>query len=273
MPTWDSAADWDAATSESGVEHESVAGTANDDASSVEQGYSYTEYQVTPDPVAHYPLQETSGSTANDVAGTNDATINGATPNGATGPLGVPAYLFDGVDDYVNTGVTVPSPTTELTWAAWVRPDATDEGKIIGFSDGGSAGDFSFEAYQLLVRNGELMANVNSASESSNNIFGPSVTAGDWHHVAAVVGGGSHEFFVDGVSQGTANFELTPEQNPPIGIGTKMKKEGSTISTTTGFFHGPISDVRLYDHALTTSEVETLYDVVAGTASLTTATK
>ena len=78
-----------------------------------------------PKPVAHYKLDETSGSTAIDSSGNgNDGTINGATVNqiGYNGSVG--AYSFDGTDDYVDIGHISSlnfSRTDNFTISCWVN--------------------------------------------------------------------------------------------------------------------------------------------------------
>lgn len=66
-----------------------------------------------------------------------------------------------------------------------------------------------------------------------------------------------HELFVDGVSQGTNNTSLAlanPLTN--ITIGAKYSEFGGT-----GFHGGPIDDVRVYNRALSNTEIGRLYNL------------
>lgn len=124
MPTWETAGDWDAAQSETGVHHEQPANTAWSPADEVEKGYPPTDPQGATQ--LYYPADETSGTTANDVAGTSDGTINGATLN-ANGVFGTPCYSFDGVDDEVDSGYSSVGATQDLTVWSWCNLDGNQD--------------------------------------------------------------------------------------------------------------------------------------------------
>lgn len=114
MPSWD----WDEEADSEGVVHQSVANTDHNDATKLKQGYDYQNFsEITPTPVACWPLHEDSGTTANDVAGTNDGTYSGPTL-GQEGILGTTAPSFDGSDDYID----IPNNISGLDFsgsAAW----------------------------------------------------------------------------------------------------------------------------------------------------------
>ena len=64
---------------------------------------------------AYWPLDESSGTTANDYSRNgNDGSINGANPNGGNGFLGRPSMSFNrNNNDEVDTGIrTVSGPLT-----------------------------------------------------------------------------------------------------------------------------------------------------------------
>jgi hypothetical protein len=85
--------------------------------------------------LSYWPLNETSGSTAKDVRGNNDGTINGATM-GANGILGNTAYDFDGDNDYVS----IYHPTRPFTVACWANSDVADgsDDQVVTFHDDSS---------------------------------------------------------------------------------------------------------------------------------------
>lgn len=263
MPTWETDTDWDNATAEDGVEHESVANTANDDATSVEQGYTYTNYQVTPAPVAHYPLQETSGTTATDVAETNDGTYNGATPDGATGPLGVPAISCDGTDDWVDCGFD--THYSEGGQFLWVRPDNFDDSPLIG---NGGAGE---QERLKLLADGTVRHQRQSGGTSQTVDSTTSLTAGQWWFVGGTWSDTAEEIdvYVNGVQEATTPYSAGL---PGASDGWRIARQ--TRDASTDFFSAlDAADYRIYDHRPTEQEVSALYDVVAAQSSLTTAYK
>jgi len=54
--------------------------------------------------VAHWPLDETRGTTAGDVVGGNDGTLHGDPVWQAATPRPGGALQFDGTDDFITTG-------------------------------------------------------------------------------------------------------------------------------------------------------------------------
>ncbi len=71
---------------------------------------------------------------------------------------------------------------------------------------------------------------------------------GNWHHYALVVTGSSAEFFIDGISRGTrGSFGIGAGGNPTI--------LGSQFGGNSELFKGQMSDVRIYDNALTGAQV------------------
>ncbi|MHC4440362.1 MAG: LamG domain-containing protein, partial [Planctomycetota bacterium] len=204
--------------------------------------------------VAHWRLDEGSGTTAYDSAGSNQGTLNGD-PKWSTGPAGG-VLEFDG-DDYVD----IPSGVTELgaanfTIAAWIKTSET--GMAILSKSNGDTGWSSMEK-QLYVADsatseGDNDGTVEYVGWGCDWIRGSiRVDDGQWHHVAVTwnMDEGSGHAYVDGV-EGT--YE--------VGFNGGSDNAGDTIRI--GFspgehsadFIGQIDDVRIYDHIL--SEVEIL---------------
>jgi len=96
--------------------------------------------------VHHFKLNETSGSTATDSAGSADGTINGATlgVSGATGVTDT-AYSFDGSNDYIEVpDQQVPENLTISCWVNWDGPYATtdDRDMIVSGAFNGTTTEF-----------------------------------------------------------------------------------------------------------------------------------
>jgi len=115
----DTAADHDNAIAETGTRHESNANLDTVGDGTVEKGYpsDWSNWPV-PAPTHYWPFDEGTGTTAADVVGASDATLNG--PTWTTGALGTDGISNDGVDDYTDTGV-IPSGTGTVVW--WTNPD------------------------------------------------------------------------------------------------------------------------------------------------------
>jgi hypothetical protein len=194
---------------------------------------------------AYYPLD---GNT-NDASGNgHDARNFGAVL--APDRFGVAnhAYAFNGQGAYLNTMATFDFP--ERTVAFW----------------------FNMAAYtgiyqRVLVQNcnalqyGSFGAGVTpdsllEARAGGNGSFMPGpmkVQTGKWYHIALVRHEGLEIYYVDGVAidTSTASSGGSFSQNCYTMIGSTRLPDR--------FFDGLVDDVRVYDRALTSSEIESLY--------------
>ncbi|AQT67157.1 Alpha-amylase/pullulanase [Anaerohalosphaera lusitana] len=206
------------------------------------------------DMVGFYKLDETSGSTAADSSGHgNDGTVTGA--SWVTGIDGN-ALSFDGVDDVVNLG-TGPSLSgqTDFTVSAWVKTTATAAGVIVQQRNGGFNGEYVFN----MGSDGTLgfMIYGNSAYQFSFSSTA-TVNDGEWHHVVAVRDGTDGYIYVDAGTPATASGTVR-DLASNIGVGI-----GADIRDNNRYFNGLMDDVRIYDKALSSSEITDLHDAFTG---------
>ncbi|MFA3783401.1 LamG-like jellyroll fold domain-containing protein [Melioribacteraceae bacterium 4301-Me] len=235
--------------------------------------------------VAWWPLDETSGTTANDLAGFNNqgTHVNGPipTPGKVAGAL-----HFDGIDDYV----IVPNHselnvgTTDFTIDTWVR--TTDSLGVVLLLDKRSGP--TPLGYSLFLSNGRLgvqMANgigsavcapsptVGVACVNYVAPVGVNVADGQWHLVAAVVNRADTmsgvRLYIDGllVFTGAPLGTTPPAAFPPANLdnasdlylGVRTPGMGGG-----GFFPGDLDEVEIIRYALTQAEIQAIYN--AGSA-------
>lgn len=224
-------------------------------------------------PDAYWSLNETSGTTA-DNQGSIGAGVDGATTGGPT--LGAAAlytggdtaYDFDGINDGIlipddagiNTG-TYTEKTVELVFNA---DDVTT--RQVLYEEGGQTHGFTIyldggNLYVTGEENGVWVdANINAA-----------VATGTTYHVAFVFDqpNNSFEGFLNGVSMGsvTVGNSVFPSHSGDVGIGYAPDGVQFHDGDTGGGYHfdGRISDVALYNRALSSSEVAEHADIVGGT--------
>ncbi|MEK7281155.1 MAG: choice-of-anchor Q domain-containing protein, partial [Chloroflexota bacterium] len=147
-------------------------------------------------PIAYYKLDETSGFTASDSAGTNPGSLVNGPIWQPTGGQIAGALAFNGVDDAVSlTNLPVSTiagdNTTVAFWMYW---------------NGGQSGfamPFGFNLYDLAFESTTNSFGFNSAN---SDLWGIPDTglAGRWVHVAAVFTNGvlsSNDLYMDGVKQ------------------------------------------------------------------------
>jgi glucose/arabinose dehydrogenase len=205
--------------------------------------------------VAAYGFNEGSGTTLGDSSGNNlNGTIAGAAWN-ASGKYGS-ALTFDGINDLVTVAdAAALDLTTGMTLEAWVNPSALGGWRnvLIKERPGGevynlyASGDAS--APQVFIVTGGSPADARGSTQLVLNT---------WSHVAATYDGSVLRIFVNGAQVGSRNV-------------------GGSILTSAGvlriggngiwgeFFAGRIDDVRIYNRALSASEISVDMNTPVGT--------
>jgi hypothetical protein len=243
MPSWN----WDEATAREGWVDQSTSNTDHNDLTKGKQGYDYATFsEITPNPVACWPLHEDSGTTINDVAGSNDGTYNGLTL-GQNGLLGTTAPSADGVDDYgtLGSGIYDGTAATFSVWACATGLDSTFQ-YIFDIRDGG------------IVRIGTTDTNdwrILFQGTGGNQEFTATAAENEWTFLTATYDGTTGEAFVDASSIGSGTVDLASDTEG-LSIASPSGSLGSFV------FDGRIADPRYYDINLTNDQIQTLFDVV-----------
>ncbi len=226
-------------------------------------GQTATASHGTGGPVAYWPFDEGSGTTATDVAHGNDGTISGATYTGGgvdAAPISgnVDALHFASSGDLVRVSDDALLRPAKVTVSVWARNDGTpttydyilaktlDGGKAsYALYTGGSAGLFFYAS--------------DTTFHLSDNA-GASIWDGSWHHIAGTYDGSDVRLFVDGSEIGTANAGPSA-----IAYGTtvfsgdlSIGSYGNTFSPLADW-RGDIDEVKIYDRALSGDEIISLY--------------
>ena len=188
-----------------------------------------------------YGLDETSGTTASDWSGNNQtATAVGTT--WTSGRFGG-AASFDGASDRIDLPAQGGFYNTAFTLEAWVRKStAKKDVAILGSWTGTGAMlwvDYLGGRYYLTL-GGDLSFYLDS---------GRTPTVGQWEHVAATYDGTTARFYVNGVQVASKAFA------GPVGNSNTWRL-GAYNATPSGFFDGQIDNVRVYDRALSPTEIE-----------------
>jgi concanavalin A-like lectin/glucanase superfamily protein/Big-like domain-containing protein len=214
---------------------------------------------TTPGFVGHWKFDEGSGVTAADVSGNGNA---GTLFNGTiwtTGRLNE-ALSFDGVGAYVSIPHTTALNSYPLTVAAWVRTGATGLHGIVNKYYPGS-----MNGYQLFMSGGNLCAwyfrdATNYVWDGSGcTLMTPGYNDNQWHQVVLVVDTGGGRLYVDGALKASQGWTGTP--------GTASATQVLTIAgypgTASPYLPGLLDDVRIYNYALSGTEVTNLYNAAA----------
>ncbi len=202
--------------------------------------------------VAAYSFDEGTGTSVADAAGKgNGGTISGASWDSA-GRNGK-ALSFDGVDDRV----TVPDAnsldlTSSMTLEAWIKPRTAGGYRTAILKE--RPGNLAYALYASTTQ-----ANRPAAEAGSAELLGSSaLTANTWSHLAATYDGSVLRLYVNGALVGSKNQSLgLPTSGNPLRIG------GNAVWTDE-HFDGLIDDVRVYNRALSPSEIQADRDTPVG---------
>jgi hypothetical protein len=198
-----------------------------------------------PAPVAAFSFNEGSGSTVHDASGRgNDGTT--ANTGWAAGKFGG-ALSFNGTSSWV-TVADSPSLdlTTAMTLEAWVNPNAlgtTWRTVLFKTTTGGMV--YSLYANQ----DGTRPVGQVSIGGEQEAVGAAALPLNAWSHLAATFDGSSLRLYVNGALAGTTAVSGTiPASTDALRIG------GNSVWPE--WFSGLIDDVRVYDRALTPSEIQ-----------------
>ena len=217
--------------------------------------------------VAYYPFN----GNANDASGNG---LNG-NPVGITYTTGrfgsgTNAILLDGSSSYVGVNYSTKfnfSGSGQFSLSAWFKlggfgSGSAGIGSLIVKSPSSGAWDFGLECpFQGKY---ELWAGLNNQYPCvSTNIL----TVGNWYHGVITYSNALWQLYLNGVLliQTNTSYKIT-QSTGGIAIGRK----GDQASD---YFHGAISNVRIYNRALSTNEVQMLYQYeLSGAPQLSGAT-
>jgi Concanavalin A-like lectin/glucanases superfamily/Bacterial Ig-like domain/Bacterial Ig domain len=194
---------------------------------------------------AAYGLDDATGGIARDSSGNNKtATLSGAAWTSA-GRFGG-ALALNGTSARADLPALGTFYKTGVTLEAWVRKTtAAKDTAVLGSWDFGQGGgamiwvDHQSGHYRLTL--GTSMSNFLDS--------GRTPVVGQWQHLAATYDGTSARFYVDGVQTATTTYTGNVGDANVWRIGAYGTSAGS-------YFDGTIDNVRIYDRALSASEVQ-----------------
>ncbi|MHC4569094.1 MAG: LamG domain-containing protein, partial [Planctomycetota bacterium] len=200
--------------------------------------------------VAHWKLDEGSGTTAVDATGNgHDGTLIGD-------PQWVVGYSdgglqFAGSPDKVDIPHSPDlNPENEFTVSVWANLDPAGSGHrspVTSRDDGPQRG---YIIYCTPANTWQFWTGTGSGWDSAGS---PAVALGEWTHVAATYSGGAKKLYINGELAGESTTTMPPNTAQVLRIGA-----GATEGDGNYFFVGTIDDVRIYDHALTEAEIAKL---------------
>jgi len=190
-----------------------------------------------------------TGDTVPDRSGNgNDATTNGVDTT-ANGVFSSGAYSFDGTDDYVDTGIGSWS-YDNVTISAWIKTSFGGDNQLIVGADQNSPGKRTF---QFRVDSGGTARAIffHSGASDTQPKSTTNVNDGNWHHFVATYDSSQAKIYVDSVEEDSRSVSGGLDTGAPVEIGKRV--------TDKSYFNGNISNVQIWNQALSQSQVEELY--------------
>ena len=224
---------------------------------------------VTDGLVAYYKFE----GDANDSSGNG---YNGTEYGGVEYVDGVigKAAKFDGVDDYIRNNDFSFSTTSDFTISIWIKPKQDTEWYIpimsihqgdIGYKNFGDK-QIGLMMYQNFVFQGLQSAN---NGENGNYVRSYSQEGSDWYHVVYIVKNGIGDIYLNG------NIKTNESVNNRSDLGVDIVNgyleigalnfwgsgDGWSDNGRDKKWYGYIDDLRIYNRALSESEITTLYNL------------
>jgi PKD repeat protein len=170
---------------------------------------------------------------------------------------------FNGIDNYVEAAdESVFDIQDEITLECWFKPASLNGTQGLMSKNYGN----NAHPYQVRLNGNEIVFGFysNSIGWQPIQTSGANLTTGQWYHVAAVYNMSTMKIYVDGVQKATANknFQI-PQNNHPFEV-------ARTNDINYKYFDGKIDEVRVWNRALSASEVaENMCTNLTGTTDTT----
>ncbi len=196
-----------------------------------------------------YTKTETAGS---EVMTDRTPYSNDGTNYGAN--VGTNWTNFDGVDDRINrTDAASLRPADEVTVSVWIKTSALNSvaqsifvGKAVWNDEGYSLFDNGQWTSEIIWR----IMTLNSGNTYDVKFARNLVNDGEWHHIVGKHDGSTSYIYLDGILQQSKGSTDMVASTTTFTIGSFRGSSGISL----------MSDVKIYDRALSATEITSLYD-------------
>jgi len=233
-------------------------------ASGVRAGTLYDNTVLGNNPVAFFPLAETSGTTANNLANTAE---NGTYQGGVT--LGIPGGPDGNGAGFTPTGQYVGIPlysalevTSSFSVEAWIDVASTNANPLASIFAINRA--LNSTGLSFAIFDDQLVLGMNNFSTNYSETALPKLPNGVWDQVAVTwsktVNGGAPQFYIDGILVGNNDSNTFAQSLNLTGApGANIGVEFSNGSNGGRWVHGDIEDVSFYNTVLSSTQIAADY--------------
>ena len=173
------------------------------------------------------------------------------------------SLVFDGVNDYVSKSSWTNPPTTVFSIGCWVKfSDNLNNRYVLSFGRdiGGATGGLALFAYGFDSVSDVLFFECGSAVGRVSSGIVPSL--GVWYYLTVTADATNTRFYLNGELKNTSSQGSGAiASSPTLSVGSFVNN-GGTPST---FFHsGNISQVSIYNRALSAQEIQQNFNATRG---------
>jgi hypothetical protein len=207
----------------------------------------------TADLTAHFPFDQTSGTTVDDTSGHDeDGTLQGGA-SWIAGRVGSNAISLSGENQYVSLPGALVQGCTDFTWAGWINLASSAHWSRV-FDFGSGTGSYMFLTPRAGGSNLRFAIRNNDGAEQRIS-YGIDFPLHQWRHLAVVLNGNTGRLYLSGtlVAQNT-NLPLNPAD---LGA-TANNWLGRSQYEADPHFNGMLDDVRISCRAYSTEEIAAL---------------
>ena len=196
-----------------------------------------------------------SGNTWNDLSGSNNMKFYSSSGYSTNAN---PTYDIDGGGSLVTTGIfgrsinnSSISGATARTFEGWVKFNAVASNAVLSIG-----GMVSYTLFELMAYQTNLINHFWGGFTKSSTVL----TTNTWYHVVITYDGTTnHNVYVNGVLVGTSN--AIDGNNKTLNTTISPIYIGPAVTTTWGAFDGKIGALRIYNKALSASEILNNFNV------------
>jgi len=211
----------------------------------------HPSFPITKGLVSYWPMgiQTTRDNIMQDVWGNNHGIINGAT-------VTEEGYSFDG-NDYVQVQDSASLDTDYITVVGWFYPLDSTPGILVNKATSGSL-RFSLQ-WSVVQTNKFRVWMANATAPTLNRVVYSSVYSPNmWYFVGATFDGNQIKLYINGSFEDSIGLDgVLAKNDAPLLFGT-------WYDLASNFFSGIIGPTLLYKRPLSSSEIQTLYNLGRG---------
>ncbi len=150
------------------------------------------------------------------------------------------------------------SNRTQFTIELWAKFDSVSGVQnIVNFADPTNSTSCDESCGGIILNSGHFSADLSNGFANLTDSDPAGLTAGQWHHIAWAFDNGTHHFYVDGSSVGSAPDNFGSTQTPDYAANNLNDIWlGANDHSSISHFSGDIDDVRIWTTVRTQSEIQ-----------------